>query len=570
MNLDKHDSSFFPIVNWLRAYHRSWLRIDVIAGLTASAVIIPKAMASAVIAGLPIQAGLYTALAALFVYPLFGSSRILSVTTTSTIALMTAAQIAELQQSAITAEPVAVAITLTLLVGVFLLIARMLRLGFVANFISKPVLVGFEAGIGVVIAVSQLKAILGVHLTHKTTLGILLELPSALPKTHWLTLCIALSGIAILVWLPRFLPRVPAQLVLIGVSGLAAWLFDFGSFGVKLEEAVPTGLPSFAWPDLALAERLWPGALGIALMSFTESVASARTFLRREDPMISPNQELVALGAANVAVAFFGGLPAGGGASQTAVNARSGALTQLAGFVGGLMVIFCLLFLSQAIGLLPQATLGSLVLVVAISMIKPEKFQKISQIRKGEFGWAIVTMIGVIAIGTLQGILVAVIISMLNLMYRSNHPPVYAVAHNPEKQIFRRLGENDSDVTYPGLLIVRVVGWLTFANASYIADHMRALIEKFEPKVIILECSAISDIEYTALVMLEEAQENIHERGITLWLAGLNPDLYAIIERSPLGATLGHGRMFFDLHKAVEAYLSRSKKDSAEGKSNGS
>ncbi|GAK50342.1 sulfate transporter [Candidatus Moduliflexus flocculans] len=558
MNLHKHDSSFLPIVNWLRAYHRSWLRIDVIAGLTASAVIIPKAMASAVIAGLPIQAGLYTALAALFVYPLFGSSRLLSVTTTSTIGLMTAAQIAELQQRSIAADPMTVAMTLTFLVGVFLLIARILGLGVVANFISKPVLVGFEAGIGVVIAVSQLKAIFGVHLTHKTTIGILLELPGALRQTHWLTLCIALSGIAILVWFPRWLPRVPAQLVLVGVSGLAVWLFDLGSFGVKLEDAVPTGLPSLTWPAVALINHLWPGALGIALMSFTESVASARTFLRREDPAISPNQELVAIGAANIAAAFFGGLPAGGGASQTAVNARSGALSQVAGFVGGLMVIFCLLFLSSAISLLPQATLGSLVIVVAVSMIKPEKFHKISRIRKGEFGWAIITMIGVITIGTLQGILIAVIISMLNLLYRSNHPPVYAIAHNPDKQIFRPLGENESDVTYPGLLIVRIVGWLTFANASYIADHLRALIEQAQPSVIILECSAISDIEYTALVMLEEAVENMRERGIAVWFAGINPDLHTLIERSSLKTTLGSERIFFDLPKAVETYLARS------------
>lgn len=287
--------TFLPIVSWLSAYPSRWLRVDLAAGLTASAVVIPKAMAYAVIAGLPIEAGLYTALAAMVVYPLLGSSRPLSVTTTSTIAIMTAAEVAALNQGAAASGPIAVGATLAFLVGVFLLAARILRLGFIANFISKPVLVGFEAGIGMVIAVSQLKSLLGVHLTSKTTLGTLWELPGILPQTHGLTLCVALAGIALLFVLPRVLPRLSAPLVLVGVSVLATSLFGLGTLGVKLVGAVPTGLPSFVWPDFALVSRLWPGALGIALMSFTESVASARTFLRREDPAINPNQELVAI-----------------------------------------------------------------------------------------------------------------------------------------------------------------------------------------------------------------------------------------------------------------------------------
>jgi MFS superfamily sulfate permease-like transporter len=372
-----------------------------------------------------------------------------------------------------------------------------------------------------------------------------------------LTLYVAAAGIALMLLFEHFLPRLPAALVLVGASIVASAWFGLGKSGVQLVGALPQGLPSFAWPGFSLVGRLWPAALGIALMSFTETVASARTFMRREDPVINPNQELVAIGAANVFSSCFGGIPAGGGASQTAVNTRAGARTQLAQFFTAGVVTACLLLLSSIIGLLPQASLGALVLVVAGSMIKPEKFREIARVRKVEALWAVVTFAGVVCIGTLEGILIAVVISVLTLLYQANHPPVYAMAHNQGKGVFRRLGENDNDVTYPGLLMLRTEGRLTFANASFIADKMRALSAEFSPKVVVLECSAIPDIEYTALTMLTEGQENLQKQGIDLWLAALNPDILKVIERAPLGATLGHDRMFFDLPKALEAYKAR-------------
>jgi high affinity sulfate transporter 1 len=557
----KEHREILPIADWLKGYTPAWLRLDCVAGLTAAAVVIPKAMACAVIAGLPVQAGLYTALAALLVYPLFGSSRVLSVTTTSTLALMTAAAVGVMNGGSSPADPMAVGVTLAFLVGAFLVVARILRLGFLANFISKPVLVGFEAGIGVVIAVSQLKSILGVHVASKTTAGTLQELPGLLSQTHPLTLGVAMAGILLLFVLPRLVPRVPASLVLVVLSVLVSALFSLGTRGVALVGAIPGGLPAPHWPDLDLVARLWPLALGLALMSFTESVASARTFIRREDPPVRSDRELVAIGAANLAVACFGGFPAGGGTSQTAVNARAGARSQGAQWVAAIGVVICLLVLSKAIGLLPQAALGALVFVVALSMIKPEKFRAIGRIRRDELAWAIVTMAGVVLIGTLEGILIAVVISILTLFYQANHPPVYAVAYNREKSVFRRAGEHAGDETIPGLLMLRTEGRLTFANAANAGDKMKALVDQASPRVIVLECSAIPDIEYTALVMLTEAEEKLRARGVTLWLAAVNPDLLTIIQRSPLGERLGSERMFFNLHKAIEAYWETERND---------
>jgi anti-anti-sigma factor len=210
------------------------------------------------------------------------------------------------------------------------------------------------------------------------------------------------------------------------------------------------------------------------------------------------------------------------------------------------------------IALLPQAALGALILVASFSMIKPRAFRDIAQVRRLELTWALATLAGVVLIGTLQGILIAVAISILTLFYQANHPPVYAIAYNRAKDIFRRAGEHADDETFPGLLMLRTEGRLTFANAANAAEKMRALVEQTQPHVIVLECSAIPDIEYTALTMLTDAEQSLRARGISLWLAGVNPDLLKTIERSPLGKTLGHEHMFFNLQKVLEAWQARA------------
>lgn len=542
-----------PLAPWLAGFRRKWWGADGVAGLTAAAVVIPKAMAIAVIAGLPVEAGLYTVLAAMLVYPLFGSSRALSVTTTSAIAMLTAAQVVALSASG--ADPRIVATTLAVLVGTMLIAARLLRLGFLANFISKPVLVGFEAGVGVVIFVGQLKSVLGVPLTSKTTLGVLLELPGLLPQAHAATGLVAAAGLVVLLGLPRLAPRVSAPLAWVALSIGASALLGLPALGLKVVGAVPSGLPALALPELSLVAALWPAALGIALMSFTKSVAAARTFAKRDDAPVDANRELFAVGAANLASSLVGGMAAGGGASQTAVADKAGARSQMAQWVTAGAVLLTLLLLSGLIAQLPQAALGALILVSAAGMIKPEAFRAIGRIRRTELAWALATMAGVILIGTLEGILIAVAISLLTLMFQANHPPVYAVAYSRTKDVFRRAGEDPLDETLSGLLMLRTEGRLTFANAANAADKMKALIAEHNPRVIVLECSAIPDIEYTALVMLTEAEESMRARNVNLWLAAVNPDLRKVLERTPLGAALGAERIFDNLFKARQAWL---------------
>jgi high affinity sulfate transporter 1 len=490
----------------------------------------------------------------MLVYALLGTSRPLSVSATSTIAMLTATALGAVVQSSNPYDYVIPAATLAFLVGVFLALAAVLRLGFIANFISIPVLTGFKAGIGVVIFVGQLGKVLGISVDKGPLLQQLVDILSSLGEVHGLTVVISLITLGILILLPRFSPRLSAPLVAVAFGILASALLNLGEKGVALVGPIPPGLPSFTAPDLSLVGGLWLSALGIALMSFTESIAAARAFQKHGDREAVANQELFALGIGNIGGGLFQAFPAGGGTSQTAVNDQAGAKTQLAEMVTVGVVVVTLLFLAPLISLMPEATLGALVLVAAAGLIKVGEFRAIAQIRRVELWWSIFAFAGVIILGTLEGILVAVVVSMLDIVHQANHPPVYVVGRKPGTDVFRPLADHPDDETFPGLLMLRTEGRIYFASAPRVREKMRALIHQDQPRVLALDCSAILDIEYTGLKLLTDFEEHLGEAGITLWLAALNPEPLRIIERSALGERLGHERMFFNLEGAVEAY----------------
>jgi SulP family sulfate permease len=556
---------YLPILSWLPNYPGQWLRADLLAGLVAAAVVIPQSMAYASIAGLPVQVGLYVALAPMLVYVLLGTSRPLSVSSTSTLSMLVASELALVIGQAEAEAYIVPAATLAFLVGVFLLLASFLRLGFLANFISLPVLTGFKAGIGVVIFVGQLGKVLGLSLEKGPVFQTLLSVLKNLGQIHGPTLTLALVTLAVLLLLPRLSKRIPAALVAVALGILAAALLNLEASGIELVGAIPPGLPRLSLPDTALIGELWPAALGIALMSFVESIASARAFARHDDPPVDADQELFALGLANIAGAFTQAYPAGGGTSQTAVNDQAGAKSQIAQVVTAGVVIVTLLFLAPLVGLMPQATLGALVLVAAAGLVKIPEFAKIARFRRIELAWTLVAFAGVMVLGTLQGILIAVITSLLMLLYQANHPPVYALGRKPGTDVFRPISdEHPEDETWPGLLLVRTEGQMHFASAPRIRETIWDLIRQSEPRVLVLDCSAIPDIEYTALQMLTGFEEKLHEQGITLWLAALNPEPFRVVERTSLGDTLGHERLFFNLEQAVEAYQPKLPKENNE------
>ena len=539
-------------------YRKDWFRFDAVAGLTTAAVVIPKAMAFATIAGLPVQAGIYVAIVPMFIYALLGTSRQLSVSSTSTLAILTATELAIAVPTGDPGQLLTAASTLALLVGGFLLLAGILRLGFLANFISDPVLTGFKAGIGLVIVVDQLPKLLGVHIEKGNFFHDLFSTLKHLPQTNHATVILAAAMLAILFLMERFFPKTPAPLVAVILGVAAVPLFGLGSHGIALTGHIPSGFPTPAVPDFSLALKLWPGALGMALMSFTESIAAGRAFAAHDDPLPSPNRELLALGAANVAGSFFQCFPAGGGTSQTAVNTRAGARTQVAELVTVAIAVATVLFLSPLISLLPQATLAAVVVVTTLPLLSTAGFRSILAVRRTEFLWALATCAGVVLLGTLRGILVAVAISLLTLLYQANHPLVYAVTRKPHTDVFRPQSPNHpDDETLPGLLIVRTEGRMTFASAPWVRQRIQALVQQAHPQVVILECSAIPDFEYTALQALIQAEQNLREAGITLWLTALNPEALHVVNRSPLGKVLTTDRMFFNLRDAVTTFEQR-------------
>ena len=533
-------------------------KTDVAAGLTTAAVALPKAMAYAAVAGLPLQLGLYTGIVPVVAYAALGTSRSLSVTTTSTLAILTAAVLADVAPAASVDALIVTTVTLGLLVGAFLLIGGMLRLGFLAAFISDPVLTGFKAGVGVVILVDQMPKLLGVHLDKAPFFPNLLNLVAHAPEASVPTVLVGLATLALIFGLAHVAPRAPAPLVAIGAATVTSVLLGLEGAGVALVGAVPSGLPTVAWPDLSLAPALWPGAAGLALMSFVESSAAGRLFIRRGDPIPSPNRELIALGVANAAGSVFQILPAGGGTSQTAVNFGAGARSQLASSMTAVVAVATLLFLAGGVGLIPQAALAAVVVATTIPLIDVGDFLAIRRIRVTEFRWAVIAFLGVVLLGTLNGVLVAVVVSVLVLIHQASQPPVYLLGRKPGTDVFRPLAPaHPDDETVAGLMLVRTEGRLLFLNVAWLREKVWPLIDAVNPRVLALDMSAVPDIEYTALRALGEFNSRLDERGIELWLVGLNPEAMRVVERAPVGKALTRARMFHTLALAVERYEQR-------------
>ncbi|XRD81708.1 sulfate permease [Dyella halodurans] len=544
-----------PVLDWIRDYRSDWIKPDVIAGMTVAAVVLPKALAYATVAGLPVQVGLYTSFLPMVIYALFGSSRPLSVSTTATLAILAGTALARVAPGAGEAELLRASATLTLLVGAMLTLAALLRLGFVANFISDPVLTGFKAGIAVVIVLDQLPKLLGIHFPKGGFLHNVLAIASGFPHASLATLTVGLATIVILVTMEHFAPRAPTPLIAVACGIGAVALFGLQSHGVEIVGHVPTGLPSLTRPDLSLIQSLWPAAAGIALMSFTETIASGRAFVKRGEPTPQPNRELVATGLANIGGALFGSMPAGGGTTQTAVNRLVGARSQLAALVTASMTLGTMLLLAPFIGQMPEATLAAVVIVYSLGLIKPAEFRAIITVRRTEFIWALVACAGVVLLGTLQGILVAIVVSLAALAHQVSNPPVYVLGRKPSTTVFRPVSaEHSGDETFPGLLLLRPEGRIFFANAGLLGQRIQQLISEADARVVVLHLRAVFDLEYTALKMMVEAERKLSERGIALWLVGLNPGVLAMVQRSPLGATLGKERLFHNLDQAVAAW----------------
>jgi MFS superfamily sulfate permease-like transporter len=527
------------------------LRGDVLAGLAAGAVVIPQAMAYATVANFPVQVGLYTCMVPLVVYALIGGSRCASVTTTSTIATLTASTMLAAGVAAGSPDASSELITLTLLVGVVLLIARALRLGAVIENINEATLTGLKAGVGLTVAAAQLPKLLGVAPdTHED--GFFRLAWSALRQldhAHAVTILLSVASVAILLAISRFWPAVPGPLVVVVLGIALATAGGLESMGVTLIPTVPQGIPMPGLPNFAHVPHLIPGALAISVMAFLETVAVARSVRRPDEPQIDANRELTANGLAAVLGSFCHVLPPAGGFSQTGVNLRSGARSQLAGLVTAALAVLVALFLAPVLSKLPEATLGAMVFVAVLGLIDLRALTRLYRFDKLEFALAAVVAVFGLSVGLLPAVAVGVLLTLYSVLREANHPHVVQVIGGVD-------GTENTLTRREDPLVVRTQLGLYTANLRANSDVVRRLVTSCEPRprTVVLDLSRQPRVTSTILNGLRDLDTELATLGVRIVYAALREPVRTTARRWPWWAEVEREhRAFATVDAAVQA-----------------
>lgn len=558
---------FLPCLQWARQYDRDAAGKDFLAAAIVTLMLIPQSLAYAMLAGLPPINGLYASILPLIAYALFGTSRTLAVGPVAVVSLMTAAALGPLFASG-SAEYAGAALLLALLSGALLLAMAVLRLGFLANFLSHPVISGFISASGLLIALGQLKHILGIRAAGEHAPQLLLDLLANLPDTHLPTLAIGASALAFLFlvrsrlspWLQAlgFTPRVAGSLAKTGpvlallASILAVSLLDLAEAGVRVVGAVPSGLPAFSLPtlDLALATQLLPAALLISLVGFVESVSVAQTLAAKRRQRIEPNQELVALGASNVAAALSGGFPVTGGFARSVVNFDAGAQTPLAGALTAVGIAVTVLFFTPLFHNLPQAVLAATIIVAVLSLVDLGALKRTWRYSRQDAAAMAATMLGVLLVGVEAGILIGVGLSLLLFLWRTSQPHIAVVGQLPGSEHFRNI-ERFAVVESPKVLSVRVDESLYFPNARYLEDRIAELVTRRpEAEHLVLMCPGVNLIDASALESLEAISARLHAAGIQLHLSEVKGPVMDRLSQTDFLEHFG-GRVFISQFEAL-------------------
>ncbi len=570
MRLRRHLASLLPILEWGPRYGRADLGGDLLAAAIVTVMLIPQSLAYALLAGLPPESGLYASILPLLAYALFGSSRTLAVGPVAVVSLMTAATLAALVPPGDTVAYMGAALLLALLCGLFQLALGLLRAGVIANFLSHPVISGFISASGLLIATSQLKHILGIPAAGDTLVALLPALAEGLGAISLPTLAIGLSTLAFLVWVrkglkPRLIdlglgPRAADSLakagpiVAVAAATAAAALLDLGSVGVRLVGTIPSGLPPLTLPPLdpGLAlDLLVPAAL-ISLIGFVESVSVAQTLAAKRRQRIQPNQELVGLGAANLAAAFTGGYPVTGGFARSVVNFDAGARTPAAGVYTAGGIALAALFLTPLLTFLPQATLAATIIVAVLSLVDFGAMRRTLRYARSDFAAMLATFLAVLAIGVEVGIIAGVALSLLLFLWRASRPHYAIVGQVPGTEHFRNVLRH-SVVTSPRVLSIRVDGSLYFANARFLEDLVQSEVAR-RPAVtdLVLVCAAINAIDASALESLEAIAERLTSAGVRLHLSEVKGPVMDRLQRSDFLGQLTGG-LYLTQHAAMAA-----------------
>ncbi|UCG58221.1 MAG: solute carrier family 26 protein [Phycisphaerales bacterium] len=536
-----------PILDWLGAYKRADLRADASAGLTVAVMLVPQAMAYAMLAGLPPAIGLYASSLPLIAYALLGSSRHLAVGPVAMISLIVFSACSRVAEPG-SAQYIATALLLAFLVGAMQLLAGILRLGSLVNFISGAVISGFTSAAAIVICLSQLKHLLGIKLTTThSVFHLLLQAGRNLGQTHLASLTIGALTIGGLILFRKKFPHFPAAFIFVIAGTLIVYLLGPQRLGVQTVGEVPRGLPSFSVPKAGLdsIRHLFPAAMAIFLVGYVESISVARYVAAREKYKIDPNQELRGLGLANLAGAFFSGYPVTGGFSRTAVNYRAGARTALASIITAVVIIVTVLFLTPLFYYLPNAVLAAIIMVAVASLIDIKEAVHFFIVKKTD-GWVLaITFASTLTLGIEQGILIGVASSLVVFIWHSSHPHTAELGYLEKDKVFRNVRRFPEVRTFPDVLILRADASLYFANAKFLEDRLRdAVAEKANLKWVIVDMSGVNDIDAVAVDTLEEIIKTYGEHGITFAFAAVKGPVRDVVARAgwegKYGRHIGH------------------------------
>lgn len=543
-----------PIPGWVRAYERGWLRGDVLAGVTVTAYLVPQVMAYAELAGVPPEVGLWAAVGGLTLYAVLGSSRQLSVGPESTTALMTAAAIG----AAATAGKAEAAAALAFLVAACCAVGWLLRLGELADLLSKPVLVGYLAGIAGIMAGSQLGKLLGISEDADEFFKEVWQVLSHLGDLHGPTAALGLTTLAALLTASHFFPRAPVSLVGMLAATAAAKLLDLQDHGVRLVGDIPAGIPTPGFPDVTgsdLVAMLGP-ALGIAFVGYTDNILTGRGFATRHRETVEPQRELVALGAANVGAGLMGGMPVSSSGSRTAIGNAVGQKTQLAGLITVVCVVLALLTLRPLLAAFPLAGLAAVVVYAATRLVDLKELARFSRFRRSELALALATTLSVLVFDVLYGILVAIALSVLDLLRRVARPHDAVLGIVPGMAGMHDVADYPSAQVIPGLLVYRYDSPLFFANAEDFRQRaLRSVDEADEPvRWFLLNAEANVELDVTGADALEQLRAELERRGIVFAMARVKEELREQLAKTPLLTHVGEDRIFATLPTAVDAY----------------
>ena len=529
-------SRYLPILSWGKTYNQLSLTNDLVAAVIVTIMLIPQSLAYSMLAGLPPQMGLYASILPITLYAIFGTSRALAVGPVAVVSLLTAASISRIAAPG-SDEYIFAAITLAFLSGVFLLAMGIFRLGFMANFLSHPVIAGFITASGIIIAASQLKNIFGIEAHGHNLVQILSSMSGYLGQINCITATIGILTAAFLFWVRKGLlpllrglglPKRTAEIIAktgpvaaIVATTLLVWAFDLKSAGVKIVGAVPQGLPPLTVPGFSL--ELWTSLLSsavlISVIGFVESISVAQTLAAKKRRRIDPDQELIGLGAANIGAAFTSGFPVTGGFSRSVVNYDAGADTPAAGAYTAAGLMFASLFLTPLIFFLPKATLAATIIVAVLSLVDFSILGKAWRYSKADFIAVAATMFITLVVGVEVGVITGVLVSISIHLYKSSRPHIATVGQVPNSKHFRNVLRRDV-ITHPNILTVRVDESQYFANARFLEDHLfERVARRTELRDVIRMCSAINAIDMSALESLEAINERLCDMGVSFHLS---------------------------------------------------